>query len=151
MEMRSLVNTWRANMRDDQRETVSCQVTMQAYLDSKELNLEDIKSKVEHREVPTEEAAVKSLGIMKKQHRGQYLATGRREEPKELTRGDCGSWRKLAEKGVPIVQQWHGTREKSSGKLRPTEIVDCAGSRHGDDPLCRSGTMQGTWASGIQS
>jgi hypothetical protein len=36
-EMRSTVNAWIANMSDDQKET-SCQVTMEACLDSKELN-----------------------------------------------------------------------------------------------------------------
>jgi DNA anti-recombination protein RmuC len=35
-EMRSIVNAWMANMRDDGRETVSCQVTMAVCLDSKE-------------------------------------------------------------------------------------------------------------------
>jgi hypothetical protein len=57
---------------------------------------EDMESEVEHREVPTEEAAVKSSGTMKKRHRGRHIAAGRRSEPKELTRGDCGSRRKLA-------------------------------------------------------
>jgi hypothetical protein len=54
-----------------------------------------MESEVEHREAPTEEAAVKSSGTMK-QHRGRRLPAGRRGEPKELTRGDCGSRRKLA-------------------------------------------------------
>jgi hypothetical protein len=48
----------------------------------KELNLEDMESVVE---VPMEEAAVKSLGAMKKHHRGRHLAAGRHGEPKELT------------------------------------------------------------------
>jgi hypothetical protein len=47
-----------------------------AFPDSKELNPEVMKSKVEHREVPTEEAAVKSLGMMKKRHRGRHVAAG---------------------------------------------------------------------------
>jgi hypothetical protein len=72
-------------MKDDRKETMSCQVTMEECLDSKELNTEDMKSKVEHQEVPTEEAAVKSLGAMKKQHRGRHLAAGRHREPKKLT------------------------------------------------------------------
>jgi hypothetical protein len=38
---------------------------------------------------------VKSSGRTKKRHRGRHLAEGRRGEPKELTRGDCGSRRKL--------------------------------------------------------
>jgi hypothetical protein len=76
-EIRSIVNAWIANMRVDRKETVSCQVTTEACLDSKELNSEDMKSEVEHREVPTEESAVKSLGTMKKQHMGRHLAAGK--------------------------------------------------------------------------
>jgi hypothetical protein len=34
-EMRSIVNAWIANMRDDQKETMSCQVTTEECLDSK--------------------------------------------------------------------------------------------------------------------
>jgi hypothetical protein len=55
-----------------------------------------METEVEHREVPTEGAAVKSSGARKKRHRDRHLAAGRRGEPKELTRGDCGSQRKLA-------------------------------------------------------
>jgi hypothetical protein len=33
---------------------------------------------------------------MKKRYRGRHLAAGRRREPRELIRGDCGSRRKLA-------------------------------------------------------
>jgi hypothetical protein len=49
---------------------MSYQVTTVACLDSKELNLEDTESEVEHQEAPTEEAAVKSSGTMKKRHSG---------------------------------------------------------------------------------
>jgi hypothetical protein len=63
--MRSIINAWIANTRDDRKETMSCQVTMEACLDSKELNQEDKESEVEHWEVPTKEAAVKSSGTMK--------------------------------------------------------------------------------------
>jgi hypothetical protein len=49
-----------------------------------------MESEVEHREVRTEEAAVKM------RHRGRHLAAGRLGEPKELARADCGSERKLA-------------------------------------------------------
>jgi hypothetical protein len=72
-------------MRDDRKEIMSCQVTMAACLDSKELSPEDMESEVEHREVPTEEATAKSSGTMKKRHRGRHLAAGRHGEPKELT------------------------------------------------------------------
>jgi hypothetical protein len=75
-EMRSILNAWIAGMKKDQKETMSCQVTMVVCLDSKELNPEDMKFEVEHREVPMEEATVKSLGTMKKRHRGRHLATG---------------------------------------------------------------------------
>jgi hypothetical protein len=56
----------------------------------------DMESEAEHREVPAEEAVVKSSGTMKKRHRGRRLAAGRREGPKVLTRGICASRRKLA-------------------------------------------------------
>jgi sulfopyruvate decarboxylase TPP-binding subunit len=69
-EMRSIVNAWIADMRGSRKETMPCQVMMGACLHSEELNLEDMESEVECREVPTEEAAVKSSGTMKKQHRG---------------------------------------------------------------------------------
>jgi hypothetical protein len=75
-EMRSTVNAWIAGMKDDRREIMSCQVMMEACLDSKEPNLEDTESKVEHQEVPMDEAAVKSLGTMKTWHRGRHLAAG---------------------------------------------------------------------------
>jgi hypothetical protein len=85
-----------AEMKDEQRETMACQVRTEACLDSKEPNPEDMESEVEHREVPTEEAAVKSSRTMKKWHRDRHLAPGRRGEPNELTRGGCRSRRKLA-------------------------------------------------------
>jgi hypothetical protein len=95
-KMRSIVNAWKADMKDDRKETMPCHVTIEVCLYSKELNPEDKESEVEHQEVPTEEATVKSSGTMKKQHRGRYLAAGRHREPKELTHGNCGSQRKLA-------------------------------------------------------
>jgi hypothetical protein len=66
--MGSIVNAWIADMKDDRKETVSCHVMMEACLDSKELNLEDMEFEVEHWEVPTYETTVKSLGRMKKRH-----------------------------------------------------------------------------------
>jgi hypothetical protein len=66
-------------------ETVSCKVTTETCLESKQLNPEDMESEVKPREVPTEEAALKSSGTMKKRHRGRHLAAERRGEPKELT------------------------------------------------------------------
>jgi hypothetical protein len=79
---------------------------------------------------------------MKKQHRGRHLAAGRRREPKELTWGDCGSRRKLAAAAerCPLVQQWHGARETSSGKFGPREIVD--GRRNWPQPAGGSSRVQ---------
>jgi hypothetical protein len=57
-EMRSIVNAWIADMKTDRREAVSCQVTMEGCLHSKELNPEDTEFELEHWEVPIEEAAV---------------------------------------------------------------------------------------------
>jgi hypothetical protein len=94
-EMRSIVNALTEDMKKDRKETMSCQVTTVVCLDSKEPNPEDMESEVEHWEVPMEEAAVKSLGAMKKRYRGWKLAARRHGEPKELTR-DCGSQRKMA-------------------------------------------------------
>jgi hypothetical protein len=37
-EMRSRLNAWVANMRNDQKEMMPCQVTMEACLDSKDIN-----------------------------------------------------------------------------------------------------------------
>jgi hypothetical protein len=75
-EMRSTVDAieekmdaWIADRKDDQKETMSCQLTAEVCLDSKEPNLEDMESEVERQEVPTEEAAVNSSGTMKKWHR----------------------------------------------------------------------------------
>jgi hypothetical protein len=76
-EIKSIVNAFQemmdariANIRDNLKETMYCQLTTEACLDSKEPNSEDTESEVEHHKVPTEEAAVKSLGTMKKQHSG---------------------------------------------------------------------------------
>jgi hypothetical protein len=78
------------------KETVACQVKTEANPGTTETNPAMIQSKVEHREVPMEEAAGKSSEIRKKRHRGRYLAAGRCGKPKELTQGGCGSRGKLA-------------------------------------------------------
>jgi hypothetical protein len=59
-ELKSIVNAWMADMKDDRKATLTCQVTMAACLDSKERNLGDMKSEVEHREVTAGVTAVKS-------------------------------------------------------------------------------------------
>jgi hypothetical protein len=81
-ELRSIVNAWIEDMKDDRNETMSCPITTEACLNSKELNTEDMEFAVHHREVPTEEVAVKSSGAMKKRPRGRHLPAGRHGEPK---------------------------------------------------------------------
>jgi hypothetical protein len=113
--IRSIVNTWKADITKDRKETMSCEVTTVACLDSKDLNPEDMESEVEHQEVPMEEAAVISSGTIKKRHRGRHLAAGQHGEPKELPQEivDPGrSWLSPAGR-CPIVQQWHGVGETS--------------------------------------
>jgi hypothetical protein len=61
-----------------------------------EANPEEMQSEAEHLEVPKEEAAVKSSGIPKKWHKGQNVAAGHHQKPKEQTQGSCGSQKKLA-------------------------------------------------------
>jgi hypothetical protein len=72
------------------------QEEMVASLEYKEPSPKEREAEVERQEVPTEEAAVKSSGIMKKWHRGRHIAAGRCREPKELTQRDWGSRGKLA-------------------------------------------------------
>jgi hypothetical protein len=50
----------------------------------------------QQREVPNEDAIVKPVKGRKRRYSGKKPATGQHGEPKKLTRGDCGSWMKLA-------------------------------------------------------
>jgi hypothetical protein len=74
---------------------MACQETTESNPETTEPNPK-MEYESERREVPTEEAAVKSSGTMKNRHRGRHLAAGQRREQEELTRGDCRSRRKLA-------------------------------------------------------
>jgi hypothetical protein len=56
----------------------------------------EMKSVAVPEEVHEKHAVVKPVGVLRKRHRGRNLAAGRHGEPKELARGICGSWRKLA-------------------------------------------------------
>jgi hypothetical protein len=60
-----------------------------------EPNPEMMQSIGDHQEVPKKEAAVRSSGALKKQHRGRNLATECHQKPKERTRGKCGFRKKL--------------------------------------------------------
>lgn len=76
-------------MKDGRKERTACQEEM-------EPNLEMTQSIVKRQVVPTEHAAVVTGKAPKKQYRVWHLAAGRRGKPKEMTRGNCGSQRKLA-------------------------------------------------------
>jgi hypothetical protein len=56
----------------------------------------EMQSVDENQEVPSENAVVKSVKERKKLRRGRNSTAERRGEPKELTRGNCESRRKLA-------------------------------------------------------
>jgi hypothetical protein len=55
-----------------------------------------MQSVEKHQEIPKEETVVKLVKRRRRRHRGRDPAAGRRGEPKEPTRGDCESGKKLA-------------------------------------------------------
>jgi hypothetical protein len=55
-----------------------------------------MKSVMVHEEVPKEHATVKHVRRLRKQHRGENLASERYQKLKEQTWGNCGSQKKLA-------------------------------------------------------
>jgi hypothetical protein len=80
----------------EERRTVTQAKTDKKLKELTEPSQEMMQSAEEHQEVPREEAAVIPVRGRKRRHRGQKEAAGRHGEPKELTRGDCGSQKKLA-------------------------------------------------------
>jgi hypothetical protein len=56
---------------------MACQETTEACLECEEPTSVDMESEAGHREVPTEEAAAKSSGRMRKRYRDRLLAAGR--------------------------------------------------------------------------
>jgi hypothetical protein len=63
---------------------------MKAYPEKMEANTEETKLIVEHQEVPKEEAAVED------RYGDWHPKVWRCQQPKKRTRGDGGSWKKLA-------------------------------------------------------
>jgi hypothetical protein len=88
MMMTASVNAWR-------RETTACQEATETYQENMEANPEEMKPVAEHEEVPKEEAAVETSRTPKKRRRGRHLVSGRRGNPKERTKGNGGSLKKL--------------------------------------------------------
>jgi hypothetical protein len=71
---------------------MSCLETTETHLECEE----QTSMAMESEEAPKEDAVVKPVNGRKKCRRGQKLTVGRRGEPKELTRSDCRSGKKLA-------------------------------------------------------
>jgi hypothetical protein len=111
--MRASINAWR-------KETTACQEAMEACLDSKEPTSLEVVSEVEHEEVPKEEAAVKTVGALKKRHLDRHLAIGHRGQPKKQTQGNGGSWKKLAIICRKMTHQAGVTWHKGRGHKGPT-------------------------------
>jgi hypothetical protein len=66
------------------------------YPEKMEANSEEMKSVVEHEEVPKEEAVVKPVSALKKWHGDWNLAAGHCQKLKERNQGNVGSWKMLA-------------------------------------------------------
>jgi hypothetical protein len=81
------LDEWQRELQDDQEASKTMDFKAKP---------EEMESKLEHWEVPKEDAIGKPVKGQKRQHRGQKQAAGQCGEPKELTRGDCGSGRRLA-------------------------------------------------------
>jgi hypothetical protein len=109
-----------ADMKDGRKERTALQEMTEAGLDSKEPNPEEMQSEAEHREVPKEHTAVKFVGGLRKRRRGRHLAAGRRGQPKERTRGNCGSRKKLAVAGKKITHRAGVARRKGRGHEGPS-------------------------------
>jgi hypothetical protein len=108
-EMRADDEKMMAKLDVHHERTMGCQETMEARLECREPTSE------EHREVLKGRAAMETGIAPSKRHRGRNLAAGRRGEPKELTRGDCGSRRKLAAACRKVSRRARGTSSGTSG------------------------------------
>jgi hypothetical protein len=78
------------NIKDDQNETTSCNEA------TEKIHPGMMQSAEEHQDVPSEDVVMKPVKGLKKRRRGRKCTAGRRGEPKELNRGNCGSLKKLA-------------------------------------------------------
>jgi hypothetical protein len=90
---------------------------MGACLERKESALVKIESVAVHKEVPKEEAAVKTVRAQKKLYGDRHLAIGRCRQLRKWTQGDGGSRKKLAaarrgmtHRAIPAWHKGHGHR-----------------------------------------
>jgi hypothetical protein len=72
------------------------------------------KSVAVHEEIHKKEATVEISGTMKKGHRGRNLAAGHHGEPRERTRGNGGSGKKLAASCRGITCRVGGAQHKGN-------------------------------------
>jgi seryl-tRNA synthetase len=111
-EMRSIVNAWMADIKDARKKTTACHEETEANAEKTERDRGMMQSVAEHQVAFKEDAVVKPVKGQKKRHRGTKPAAGQCGDPKELTRSDCGSGKKLAA-ACRKVQQWHGEKGTS--------------------------------------
>jgi hypothetical protein len=96
MEHQEEVDTWTAEMRDGQIETVACQVMTEGCLESKEPTSLEVESVVEHEEVPEKEATVQTFRALTKRYGDRHMSVKRRGQLKKRTQGNGGFWKNLA-------------------------------------------------------
>jgi hypothetical protein len=131
-EMETDMKAWREEIRlvlfettNTRKETTACQ-EMEACLEEEEQTSVEMKPEVAQKEVPKEDAVVQPVKGRKRRYRGRKQIAGRRGEPNELTRGDCGSWMKLAAACRKVSHRatvaW--PKETSSGNLGLKESVN---------------------------
>jgi hypothetical protein len=108
VNLKELTETTSADMKACQETTV-CHEATEADVEKIEPDSEMMQSAADHQEIPREDAALIPVGGLRKQRRGRKQAARRREEPKKLNRGICGSRENLAA-ACRKVQEWHGAR-----------------------------------------
>jgi hypothetical protein len=84
------------SMRAWGKEMMASQETTETRLACKEPTSVDIESETEHREASKEHAAVETDKAPSTRHRDWHVVARHCGKPKELSRGDCRSWRNLA-------------------------------------------------------
>jgi hypothetical protein len=94
-------------------ETKTCLVKVEA-------NPEEKETVAEQREVPKEEAAVETIGALKKRYGDRHLAVGRRRQLKKRTKGDGGSRQKLAVVRKGMTRRAGVARRKGGSHNGPT-------------------------------
>jgi hypothetical protein len=90
---------------------------------------EMMQSAEEHQQVPRDDAVVIPVRGRKRRHKGRKQAAERHGEPKELTRGDCGSRKKLAAACRKASRRATVAWRKRNGNYGPRKEVTAAGRK----------------------